>query len=190
MKTLTQADMRALGQIEHLSPDLQDRFDDLLNKGNSPSAALMFTCRQPPGVRGGDRVFNEQAHRRMSTMNKMNLEGILAIAKRAGISTQGKYYCGGLGKYSDPGAWVSCADDVLAVAKERDYTVTGTVNHQGTDDLPPPTPVPLAEDLLQGYEQQYAKDPKTQEKLKKNPTKARRELREKIIANHGYRTPK
>jgi len=189
-KELTNADIRALGQADHLPAHVQDEFDRLLGLGNAPAAALMFASRQPPGVKGGDRVFCEQARHRMETMNPMNRDGIIEIAKKAGINIQGKFYCGGLGAYDDQAAWVSCADDVLAVARERDLTVTGAVNHEGSELLPPKS-VPLAEDIIQDFEQKYAAtDPKLRENLKKKPTKTRRELREKIIAKHGYKPPK
>lgn len=162
-------------------------FRDCLERGETAQAALMFATRRAPGVRGGDRVFNEQARYRMDTMLPMNRERILEIARKAGISTQGKFYCGGLGRYDDPDAWVSTVDDVKAVAKKKGLIVEGAVRHDpGTPDpLPPPR---LAPDLVQELSTQYvSQDPVLQEKMKKKPKRTAAEVAEMVVEKHGRR---
>lgn len=183
---LTHADEMALRQTEYLTDAEFERFCSLVDKGNSPTAALMFASRRAPGVRNSDRNFNESARRRMYGMSEKCREGIAEVARRAGISTQGKFYVGGLGKYTDPHAWVSDTSDIMAIAKAKRLNVSGALNYTGSPDGPPPPKhVPLAPDVAADIERKYIQDdPKLREQIRKNPKK-RRELRERVVATHG-----
>lgn len=187
MTTLELRERLAFTQIMHETPEVQDRFWKMIEGGEKAQAALMFATCRAPGVKGGDRVFNEQARRRMQTEPQM--DKILDVARKAGISTQGKYYCGGLGRYDDPAAWVSTTDDVMAVAKKRGYIVNGAVKHDpGTPD--PRPPVEMAPDLVREIGAKYIdEDPRLKEKMKKDPVRTSHELKEMVIAKHGKRKP-
>lgn len=185
-RKLTHSDEMALRQTEFLTDSEFDRFAELIDRGSTPTAALMFASRRAPGVRNTDRAFNERARRRMEGMSTGVRENIVQIAQQAGISTQGKFYVGGLGRYNDPKAWVSDASDIIHVARERRMNVSGAVNYNGMpDDIPPPKKVELAADIVDDFERRYvASDPKLREQIRRKPNK-RQELRERIIATHG-----
>ncbi len=153
-------------------------------QGVEKEFAAMRACRRACGTKNMDRTFNEGARRRMDGMGK-NGERLVKIAQRAGISTQGKFYVGGLGRYTDPNAWVSTADDVLTVAKERNLTVTGVINHQGHDVPPPKMTTKLAPDIMRRYlKAYYSREPALRERVRRNP-KALRELKERITHTHA-----
>lgn len=153
-------------------------------QGVEPVFAAMRACRRACGTKNMDRTFNEGARRRMDGMGK-NGERLVKIAQRAGISTQGKFYVGGLGRYTDPHAWVSTADDILTVAKKKNLTVTGVVNHQGHEEAPPTPTTKLAPDIMKRYLKTYFRnDPGLKEKVRRNP-KAMRDLKERIVGTHA-----
>lgn len=148
--------------------------------------AAMLALQSPAGTRYTDKAFNEGQRRKMERMHPDNARAIHARARAAGINPDGKYYVGALGKHTDPAAWVSSADDVLAVCKARNLDCDGVIRHKAVEkEVAPPPDVPLAPDLVQQFEKKYlAADPGLAEKVKKNP-KARHELREKIVERHG-----
>ena len=155
--------------------------------GLLPFYADLAACRRSPGAAGVDRTFSEAARRRMNGMHPPNLDKIVKLAEGAGISTQGKFYMGGLGKYTDKHAWCSSAEDVLTTAKARNLTVKGAVKHQGVTKPLPDKPF-LARDIQnQEINKILLTDPKAREKARKNQKKTINELREKVIAKH---TPK
>lgn len=158
-------------------------------KGGSHRLCLMEACRTVPGVKNSDRNFNDHARARMNRMSPKNRERIVREAKRAGVNVQGKFYVGGLGRYTDQAAWVSTADDIITVAKQRNLNVTGAVNHQAINFSQPPKRTRLAPTLVREFEQKYLKnDPALREKVKKNP-KERIALRERIIDTHSKPKP-
>ena len=133
-----------------------------------------------------DRHFSEKARYRMNTMSTANLNKMLKMARSAGVNTQGKFYVGGLGRYTDQKAWCSTADDVLAVAKERNFTVTGAVKHKGHEVAPRVGPA-LAPDIVQRHVKKIlASEPRTREKVRKDPKKLN-EVKERVIAKHAPR---
>ncbi len=163
-------------------------YTSMVERGTSPRAAAMYALQQPAGTRNTDRAFCQGAHKQMENMTPINRQAIQRIAKRAGISTDGKYYKGGLGRYNDPAAWVSCADDVLAVAKAKNLDIEGVLNHKAVHkEVEPPKSQGLAPDIVQNIARDYlASDPALAERCSKSKH-ARLELREQIIDKHGRR---
>ena len=156
----------------------------LANDG-SHKFAEMCALQCPPGTKATDRAFMQGAHRQMEDMDPKNRELILDIAKKAGISTQGKCHKAGLGRPEDPAAWVSSSDDVLRVAKARNLNVSGVVNHKAVDNLQEPKRVKLAEDIIQRMmKRTLERDPSLAAKVKQKP-KRLCELREAIVAKHS-----
>lgn len=181
----------AYAQVDLEPEHVQKRFWELIDKGNSPIMALMCASNKAPGVKGGDRVFNEQARHRMETMHPRNRERILEIAKKAGINTQGKYYVGGLGRYNDPAAWVSTTDDVMASAKKKGCIVNGAVRYDPGEDerfesqCRTAENIRIAPDLVDEIAGEYIqKDEKIREKVRKDPKKLA-EVKEMVIEKHG-----
>lgn len=70
-------------------------------------------------------------------------------AEAAGVSTTGKRYFAGLAdKPRDPTAWASDYGDVRRIAREKNLTLTGSIEQKGVD-LPPPEPVEIAPDIVE-----------------------------------------
>lgn len=166
-------------------------YEAMLAAGNPPGFAAMLALQSPPGTRNTDRAFCEGQRRKMERMPKANREGIQKIAQRAGINTDGKFYCGGLGGYSNPKAWVSTSQDVIESCKEQNCSVEGVINYNGIKRPieAPPASKPLAEHLVKEMAvKEMQKNPALAEKCRKSK-KAQGELREKVIATYG-RKPK
>jgi len=161
-------------------------YQSILAAGETREWAAMCALRQAPGSKNTDRAFSEGARRQMNGMSEVNRRKLLEVARKAGINTQGKCYKGGLGRADDPAAWVSTADDVIAVAKAKQLDVSGVVNVNAGREVAPKK-VALAPDIVARLEKEYcAADPALKAKVVKSP-KARRELRERIVATHGSR---
>ena len=158
-------------------------FDQLIEEGNNAGFAAMLAQRRPPGTKGTDRTFLEGSHNWADKMGKTNRKHIFEQAKKAGISTQGKVYKGGIGKPNDPMAWVSNSGDVLAACKEKGFSCEGAVNYKAPERRIKKKR--LADDIAHGYMQkELAGDPSLREKVKKNPKKLV-ELKEKVVDKHG-----
>jgi len=157
----------------------------LRDQGVEHRWASMTACRRGAMMTRSDRAFNQHYRQNMENMAGTFQDQVFEQARAAGISTQGKYYVSGLGRYDDPGAWVSTTDDVLTVCRERNYTATGGVAYGG-HDTGPPDPIPLADDLIQeSIQEELARDPALAERYRKAPQKIRPELRERVIAKYG-----
>jgi hypothetical protein len=159
--------------------------------GTFPRAAAMYALQSAPGTNNTDQRFCQGQRKKMERMPEINRKGMQKIAARAGIETAGKYYMSGLGSYSDPAAWVTCADDVTTVCKKKNLHCEGTVKYNGVD-LEPKAPKQrgLAPDIVEKFATRYlASDPALVEKCKKNP-QARRELKEMIVERHGPKKKK
>lgn len=114
-------------QPEHV----QEHYRMMVENGQSPRFALMCAMKAPPGTRYTDKTFNKARREIMGNMKPKMRKAYLEMAAKAGISTQGKFYVGGLGRPTDPAAWVSTIDDVKDVCKARNLTASGLVSHQG-----------------------------------------------------------
>lgn len=170
-------------EVRELHPDDQAIYFAAVASGTSPQLAIGFATHMAPSMKGSDRTMNQTQRRRMNKMLPMNRERIVRQAEKAGISTHGKFYVGGLGRYNDPAAWVSTYDDALSVCKARNLTAEGIVYHKGTPVEP--KKVRMAEDIVEDYvAKELKKNPKLREKVKKNPKKLR-EVREKVIETHS-----
>lgn len=146
--------------------------------------ALMVATRTPPGTRGTDRSFMEGRlnDQWLDDMPKRQAQRILTEARAAGISTAGKQYVGGLADlraHKDPEAWVDSTADVLRVARKRNLTVEGIVNHKGHQE--PPKRPPLSERIIREDMRYYKK---------LHPRKSASELREMIISKHALKRKK
>lgn len=175
--------------VERCGPGAIDMFDTLMAQGESAEWAAMCACRQAPGAKNTDRAFQQGQRRKMEGMDPVNRRNLERIARRAGINPEGKYYMGSLGRYTDPKAWVSTADDVLTVAKQENLSVEGVVTHRGvTKDVAPKVGPKLAPDIVERLAQQKLQtDPALREKVKRQPKKIR-ELKEQVVEQHGPRS--
>lgn len=179
-----------LSEVAEMDRASQKRFTELVKKNNGNlRAALMFLTRRAPGSPVSDREFNKKARERMNATPWKYMRSIVEIAKRAGINTNNKFYCGGLGRYNDPDAWVSTNDDVIAVAKKKNLKVSGAVNHTPGSPRTREFKV-LAEDILQDKIRRSCEaNPELADKVSKSP-KALAELREQLIEKHAGKRSK
>lgn len=113
-------------------PHVQRAYEFLRRvKGQSHRMAEMLACRQPPGLKGTDRAFNEgrcngNQFERMPWLGDYYRE----IAHRHGISTTGKFYASQIANEpGDPRAWISDVGELKKVAAERDITLRGIVDY-------------------------------------------------------------
>lgn len=111
--------------------DVQVSYWKMRKNGQSHNMAEMLATRSFPGVKT-DAVFNEGKF--SGDTGRIGPQELWRIqqAEAAGVSTTGKWYCSGLAEFpGDPTAWVSDRGDVLRVAREKNMTVHGYVEHQG-----------------------------------------------------------
>jgi hypothetical protein len=104
-------------------------YQKIIDKGETPEWAAMCALQQAPGTRNTDRAFCQGQQHKMNRMDPENHAKMVKMARMAGVDVGGKYYCGGLGDYTDPAAWVTCADDVIAVAKKKGLKIEGVINY-------------------------------------------------------------
>lgn len=160
----------------------------MLSDGQTPRFAEMCALQQPPGVRGTDRAFMQGRSNQewLDDMPKDHADRILREARQSGISVSGRYYMSGLADkrgHRDPAAWVDSIADITKVARERNLTVQGIVDHKGVT-LPPPKPKRLSERLTKQMMQAERSHSPRARKMKD------RDLREMVQDKYGYKRPK
>lgn len=154
----------------------------MIKNGQTPRFAEMCATQTPPGVRGTDRAVMQGRLNGewLDAMPRHQATRLLAEAKSAGISTEGKYYMSGLADKrgpSDPAAWIDSASDIKRVAQVRNLHVTGIVEHVA-HEVAPPKPVPLSDSAIRKLMPKYRQE---------HPGKKAGELREMIIEKHAPR---
>ena len=93
--------------------------------------AEMLATRTFPGLKT-DAIFNEGKFSGDSGKIGAQQLWLKEQAEAAGVSTAGKWYCSGLASFpGDPTAWVGDRGDVLRIAREKNMTVHGYIEHQG-----------------------------------------------------------
>lgn len=177
--------------MNDVPPDVQragkkaiDMYVRLLREGYGHRWAEMCALQKPPGLKGTDRAFMQGRYNneQFNSMPPDHAANIVTLARRAGISVSGKYYVSGLADGrgpADPAAWVDSTGDVVRVAKARNLTVRGAVEHRG-DEMPRPKSKPLSERLTREL---------MREEKRRNPTMKKGELREYVVSKYG-RKPK
>jgi hypothetical protein len=142
--------------------------------------AEMVALQTPPGTRGTDRAFNQGRlnQEQFDDMPKKMAQRIIREAAAAGINTNGKQYCAGLADkraYCDPEAWIDSTADIVRVARKRNLTVEGIVNHKGSPVAPKRTV--LSEGIIQEEMRHYRK---------LHPGRKKEDLRHMIIEKHAH----
>jgi hypothetical protein len=174
-------------EVAERGPRAISIYEQVIANGETERFAIMCACQQAPGSKNTDRAFSQGQVEKMQRMPKRTRDNIIRLAKSAGIQTDGKFYMGGLGGYTNPAAWVSSAEDVITSCKVQNKGVEGVLNYK-VPRPQEPVPVqskPLADELVgEMAQKEMQADPALAARVKKNP-KARRELREKVIAKYG-----
>ena len=148
----------------------QARYENMRLDGQSHNMAEMLATRSFPGVKT-DAVFNEGKF--SGDMGKVGPHQLwLKLqAEAAGISTAGKWYCSGLASFpGDPTAWVGDRGDVLRIAREKNMTVHGYVEHEA-HETDPGGDVPIDESIV---------NDEVEEILSRNPHVNAEEVREQV----------
>ena len=171
-------------QMSREPTDVQSRYRALLKKGNTPQFAAMLATQSPPATQYSDKTFNREMRDKMESMSGGNRDILCAAAKSSGISTQGKYYVGSLGRPTEPGAWVSTIDEAHDTCKKKNLTVHhGVIKHTG--HAVPPKKVGMAPDIVNDYiRRECLQEPSLLEKISKRPSSLN-EVREKVIHEHA-----
>jgi hypothetical protein len=143
--------------------------------------ADLLAARQSPKTRGLDRSFCEGRNGYDDGLDAMNRERFYRAAKRAGVSTSGKFYVHGLADYLyDPNGWVSDLGEVVAKCKAQGRSCEGSATYNAPEG-PPQQAVRLSEELIEEeLTARLIEDPD----LKAHPERWAEE-REKIIEQHG-----
>lgn len=164
------------------------QYRKLLKKGQSPRMALLLAARKFPGVHGTDSTFMKAENERVKLQYiEKDMEAILKIAKKAGISTAGKTYQGSLGRYTDPEAWVSGTGDVRLAAAKKGLSIQGMVK---VENAPREMKAkPLSDKLVNEAVREYCEQNPALKQKVKHSAKVKAELKEKIIAKHGAKRP-
>lgn len=129
-------------------PTFEEHYQLCLDNGCSTELAYMLASRKFPGIAGTDSIFNAG---KFQGTNGIDAEErwLRQRAERSGVSTTGKWYCRGLAEYpGDPRAWIDGAGDVKRIAEERNYSVSGMVNHRAHEVEPMPD-IPVAPELVE-----------------------------------------
>lgn len=177
---------RIEAEIAKQPPEVQQRYREMVAKGQSPRFAIMAAMQSAPLTRQSDRTFNASRRYHMNHLKPWALDYYLREAKKAGISTQGKFYVGGLGRPTNSDAWVSSVDDVRAACAARQLSSSGLVEVQGPS-VDPPQPKPMAEDIqLEYVARKMAQDPQLVADCKRNPEKLQK-LKAEAVDRHAKR---
>lgn len=176
---------RAVAECQAAGSRVFAAFEQMVAAGNSPRFAAMLALQSPPGAKNTDRTFCEGQRGRMDRMSKVNRRAVEKQLRQKGFDPGNRFHISGLGPPTDPKAWVTCADDVLAIAKARNLDVTGAINHSAVEHSQARKDVALAPDIANKISEEYmAADPGLKEKCRKS-RKAREELKERVVATHG-----
>ena len=166
-----------------LSPShVQTHYSKMIADGQSPRFAEMCSLQIAPGTQGTDRTFFEGRYnnQQFDDMPKKQADFMIRAAKEAGINISGKYYHSGLAdgrRWQDPEAWVSSTDDVLRVCKKRHKSISGAINYDAGDALPPQRKI-LSERIIK---EEVARERSRNPSVKDTPA-----LRQKIIERHAH----
>lgn len=183
--TISSSNPETPPEVLAAGPRAVSHYQKMVADGETPRFAEMCALQQPPGVKGTDRAYMEGRYnnQQLDKMPTDHARNIATLARRAGISISGKYYAAGLADHrgpADPAAWVDGTSDVTRVARERNLTVSGAVEHQGVAQ-PRPKSKPLSERLTKELMARERRD-------HRNMSKG--ELREMVVEKYGRKVKK
>jgi hypothetical protein len=154
------------------------RYVEMRRSGESHNIAEVLAARRFCAVKS-DKIFNEGRFSSDAGKNGLEQQWLRQQAEAAGVSTNGLHYMRGLADYpGDPRAWIGGRSDVLRVAREKNMTVHGYVEHKAHDvDLPEDKGYRVADDII---------DAETDEIVSWNPKEfapIREQIREDVVQN-------
>lgn len=125
------------------------------------------------GINGSDNAYLAGFGANGKQFEKCPMLGDWTKEMKPGYSP-GAVYVSGVNR------WVHTRSDIKRICEQENKSCIGAVEHQA-EPMPPPKPIPLAEDSIRDHMKRYAKrDPACAD----TPAK-RKKLREAVIARHG-----
>lgn len=160
------------------NPVIQAHYERCISEGTSHALAEMFAFQQGPQLNTDTAYMAGKWEQ-----NDKTLDHHRKLAKKAGVSTQGRTYLKSLARYpGDPRAWVDSKGDIRRVCEQEGWGCDGVVKTKLKQEEPPP-PVDVAPHLLKKYvAQELAKEPGervTARKLADTTEKVRNRLKRK-----------
>lgn len=168
--------------IRQAGPAAARMYRRLRREGHGHRWAEMCSLQRPPGAKGTDRAVMQGRYAEgwLDEMPADQATRITREARAAGINISGKYYCSGLADrrgHRDPAAWIDSAADIKRVARLRNLTVRGIVEHEGRPQ-PRPKSKPLSDRLVREL---------SRDERRRHPDKRPEELREIVIDKYAPR---
>lgn len=136
---------------ENISIEDVDHYCESRQNGCSRKLATLLATRSFPGVRTDSSFNSGRCNGNQFEHNPKVGDYYRRRAEAAGVSTTGKFYMAAIANEpGDPQAWVSDRHDVLRVAKERGYRVTGNVEYEppGFGQAPPSPKIKIAPEIV------------------------------------------
>jgi len=150
----------------------QARYENMRLDGQSHNFAEMIALRRFPGIKT-DAIFNESKFSGESGQIPKQQKWLRRQAEDAGVATNGKWYCSGLASFpGDPTAWVGDRGDVLRIAREKNLTVHGYVEHEG-HETDGGGDIPISDDIIED---------EVSDILESNPFAEADDVREEVYA--------
>lgn len=140
--------------------ETQVRYWDMRLSGESHKMAELLAVGKFPAFKS-DATFNAGRANGAQFETTPGLgDYYRGIAEAAGVSTTGRYYSAGLADFpGDPTAWVADRADVLRVAKDKGYKVSGDVEYDPGEREPMPDVAVAPEIVAEQVDAYMAKDP-------------------------------
>lgn len=164
-------------------PVEQDRYEAMRAQGQSHSMAEVLVCKSFPGV-VTDATFMRGRHNgaSLTDVHPENRNHYLEVARKAGVSTNGKAYMPSLAKFpGDPMAWVDSRADVERIAHQNGFTVESpTINVPTPRYFDPGPEVTLAPDIV---DRELARMALSDPGVMRDPNGARQDI---IERHRGY----
>lgn len=121
------------------NPQVQTRYEELRQAGESHGIADVLANRQFAGVRTNDTFMRGKRNNNQfgdGPLGQMIGEFYRSKALEAGVNPHGRYYSSSVARFTaDPQAWIEGKDDLMRTAREHNMTVIDTVSgrvlHQG-----------------------------------------------------------
>ena len=154
--------------------------------GAEPAWAMKSACGRAARMVNSDGSFNEHARHRMSAFaDSIGGKDYLKIAKKAGVTTQGKYFVSALGSPDSQDSWVSTTDDVEAVCRKKNLNTLEGSHVKVNTGIRDPKKVGLNPKIIDRIaKDQIAGDPALASKVKQGGDRAMKALKNKIREKH------
>ena len=133
-------------------PVVQDRYAVMRRSGESHNMAEMLCLRRGPALNTDSTFMRDRGNNRhLDSVDPVSRQHYMDMARKAGISIQGRDYIPGLARFpGDPDAWVDSRADVERVARDHNMTVMSpTINVEAPRYYDPGPEIQVDPELVQ-----------------------------------------